>query len=162
MTATGQLIALDLLITVLTAAGWLGAGVAAAVRRPRTAVGLLGVALLATLARVGSVVALAGAGWWFVQEKVLVSAPLLGVTAVVAVALAGPRLIAAVRHRVPAEPAVAVPLLAAGYASVAGLLVTMLHGYPATWSAGLVTTAAVAAAVLATWRVLSRPPDGSR
>jgi hypothetical protein len=55
-----------------------GCGVAAAARRPRSALALFAVAVLATLTRVVAVVALAGGGWWFVQEKVTLVLPLLG------------------------------------------------------------------------------------
>jgi hypothetical protein len=52
--------------------------VAAAARRPRSALALFAVAVLATLTRVVAVVALAGGGWWFVQEKVTLALPLFG------------------------------------------------------------------------------------
>ena len=70
---TGQFIALDLLVAVLAAATWLAAGASAAARRPRAALALFGAAVLASLARAGTVIALAGSGWWFVQEKVVVA-----------------------------------------------------------------------------------------
>ncbi|MFU8852183.1 multicopper oxidase family protein [Micromonospora sp. SL1-18] len=152
-----QLAAVDLLAAALAAAAWLGAGVAAAVHQSRLAVGLFGAALLATVARVGSVVALAGGGWWFVQERVILALPVLGVAALVAVVLAGPRLVRAVlpdgRQAAEGAPRVVVPLLAAGYAALAGLLVTFLVGYPVGWAESLLTVAVVGAAVLVTWRL---------
>lgn len=167
---TGQLLAVDLLIAVLTVAGWLGSGVAAAARRDRIALALLAAAVLASAARVASVAALSRAGWWFVAEKVLVAAPLLIVGVAVALAVAAPRLVAAARGAesaagsaaaniavAKASPAVVVPVLSAGYAAGAGLLVTVLRGYPATWGAGLVATALVSAATLVTWQVFARP-----
>jgi FtsP/CotA-like multicopper oxidase with cupredoxin domain len=163
---TAILVVLDLVAGALVTAAWLGAGVTAAARRPWPALALCAVAVLATLARVGLVVALAGSGWWFVQEKVTLALPLLGAASLTAALLAGPRLVRAAGPR-PAGVAdagrregpagsltvVVVPLLVAGYAAAAGLLVTILVGYPATWSVALVTVALVGVAALLTWRV---------
>ena len=65
---TGSLIAADLVIAVLAAAGWLGSGAAAAARRRPLALGLAGFGLLATVARAITITALAHAGWWFAAE----------------------------------------------------------------------------------------------
>ncbi|HEY8472812.1 MAG TPA: multicopper oxidase family protein [Natronosporangium sp.] len=137
------LIVLDLLVAVAAAAGWIGAGAAAAAGRRRLAIGLFAGAIAASLGRVGTVLALAGSGWWFVQEKVLVALPLLGVAGVVAV-LAG------------RGPARVVWLLTAGYAAAAGLLVTVLVGYPVGWGEALVTVALVGTAALLTARATGR------
>ncbi|MFI5892229.1 multicopper oxidase family protein [Actinoplanes sp. NPDC051513] len=134
---TGTMIILDLLAGVLAAGGWLGAGAAAASGRRRLTLGLAVAALLATLARAGTTVALARAGWWFAGEKVLIGGP-LSLAAVVAAGL----------RRGP------VTLLFAGYASSAAVLVTVLHGYPASASAGLLAAAGVAGVTLVSWRLL--------
>ena len=156
---TAQLIALDLLATLLAAAGWVGAGVAAAARHARVALALLAVAVVVTLVRVTTAVALATGGWWFAQDRVVLSGPLLGVAGLAAVLTAGPRLISAVRAGTPGNsPAAVVPLLTAGYAGAAGLLFPFLVGYPATWGDVLVTVALVAAAGLVTWRVAGSGP----
>ncbi|GLX10439.1 multicopper oxidase family protein [Microbispora sp. NBRC 16548] len=165
---TDRLMALDLLVSVLTAAAWVGAGVAAAARRPRAAAALFAVALVASLARVWSVLALAGAGWWFVQEKITVALPLLVAAGAAATALAGPRLLRAVRRADAASrdavraPAVAVPLLGAGYAAAAGIVQTFLIGYPADPGTALLLLAVAAGAVLGTWRAMSRQVPGLR
>ncbi|GII29283.1 multicopper oxidase family protein [Planotetraspora mira] len=163
---TALLMTLDLLAAVLAAATWLGAGVAAASRRPRTALALLAAAVLASLARAGVVGGLAGAGWWFVQEKVTVALPLLLVTGVAATALAAPPLVRAARSQADAgaagSPAVVVALLGAGYAAAGGLAVTLLMGYPATLSTALVTVAVVAVAMLVTWRIVAGPGRSPR
>jgi FtsP/CotA-like multicopper oxidase with cupredoxin domain len=140
---TGSLLAADLVIAVLAAAGWLGAGAASAARRRRLSLGLAAFALLATVARAVTVTALARAGWWFAEEKVLIAGPL----SLAAVGVAGPRL-----RR-------AVPLLFAGYAESTALLVTVLHGYPATAGAGLFAVAVVAGATAITWRFLGSRPS---
>ncbi|MET8152748.1 multicopper oxidase family protein [Actinoplanes sp. NPDC049668] len=149
--STGGLIATDLVIAVLAAAGWLGGGAAAAARRRPLALGLALFALLATLARAITVAALARAGWWFAAEKILIAAPL----SLAAVAVAGPRLL-----RPPVDiRSVAVPLLFAGYAQSAALLVTVLHGYPVSAGAGLLAVAGVVAATTISRHALGpRPP----
>ncbi|WP_432926596.1 multicopper oxidase family protein [Microbispora sp. CA-135349] len=173
---TDRLMALDLVVSVLTVAAWVGAGVAAAARRPRTAAALYAVAMVASLARIGSVVALSWAGWWFVQEKILVALPLLVAAGGVAAVLAGPRLFCAARRVNPSReadaagpgdsaappaqdavraPAVVVSLLGAGYAAAAGVVQTFLIGYPADASSALLLLAFVAGAVLVTWRAMS-------
>ncbi|WP_169986422.1 multicopper oxidase family protein [Microbispora sp. H10836] len=168
---TDRLMALDLLVSVLTAAAWVSAGVAAAARRTRTTAALFAVALVASLARVWSVLALAGAGWWFVQEKVTVALPLLFAAAAVATALAGPRVLRAARRPGPPSgavphgvrtPAVVVPLLGAGYAAAAGLVQTFLVGYPADPGTALLLLAVVAGAVLVTWRASGASVPGLR
>ncbi|MEV7964984.1 multicopper oxidase family protein [Sphaerisporangium sp. NPDC088356] len=161
MTVAG-LIVLDLVAGVTATVAWLGSGAAAAARRAGLALALFCVAVAASLARVGVALALAPAGWWFVQEKFTLTLPLLVVAGLAASVLAAPRLVTAVRGRGDLSAAVVIPLLGAGYAAVAGPAVTLLMGYPATWSTGLVTVALVAAAVLVTWRAVSAPVPGLR
>lgn len=157
---TGVWIVLDHVIALLSVAAWFAAGVAAVRRRTRLAFTLLVVAGLVTLTRVASVVVLAGRGWWFVQEKVLLGLPLLAVAGLVAVLIAGPRLLAARRAPGETSPAVGtVALLTAAYAALAGLVVTFLVGYPLTWAAALITLSLVAAATLLTARVLATPVE---
>ncbi|NES27078.1 multicopper oxidase domain-containing protein [Micromonospora terminaliae] len=150
---TGSVLAADLVLAVLTAAGWLGGGAAAAARRRPLALGLAAVALLTTLARGITITALARAGWWFAAEKVLIAAPL----SLAGVVIAGWRLARARRD----IRAVAVPLLFAGYAAGGALLVTVLHGYPASAGTGLLALAGVLAATAISWRVLAARPSGT-
>ncbi|MEU8261606.1 multicopper oxidase family protein [Micromonospora sp. NPDC048999] len=141
----GSLLVADLVIAVLAAAGWLGGG-ASATRGRRLALGLAVFALLATIARAITITALARAGWWFAAEKILIAAPL----SLAAVVVAGPRLL-----RAPADiRSVAVPLLFAGYAASGALLVTVLHGYPASAGVGLLAVAGVVAATAVSWQAL--------
>ncbi|NUT35484.1 MAG: multicopper oxidase family protein, partial [Hamadaea sp.] len=115
---------------------------------------------VAAAARAATLLALGGAGWWFVEEKVVIGVPLAVVTTAAALTLALPRLITAAARAgsTGGSPAVAVPLLSAGYAGVAGLLVSVVHGYPATGPAALIASAAVLTATLVTWRVMAAPP----
>src|SRR5258705_297782 len=76
---TDGLIAVDLAVSVVAAAAWLGAGASAAARRPRVALALLGVAILTSVARGIMVLLLAGAGWWFGQEQAMLAVGLVGV-----------------------------------------------------------------------------------
>ncbi|MEU9830075.1 multicopper oxidase family protein [Streptosporangium sp. NPDC048047] len=158
--SVATLITFDLLVSVLVAVAWLGAGAAAAARRSGIALALFVAAAVLSVARAVTAAVLAGAGWWFVQEKITLTVPLLTVAGLVAAAVAGPRLVRAARGGgadLAGRPAVVVPLLGAGYAAVAGPVYALLLGYPATWSAGLVTVALVGAAVLLTWRIVSTP-----
>jgi FtsP/CotA-like multicopper oxidase with cupredoxin domain len=159
---TDRLIAVDLAVSVAAAAAWLGAGASAAARRPRVALALLGIAILTSAARAMTVLLLAGAGWWFVQEKVILALPLLVVAGLAAVALAGPHLAVAARPGEAggsADPSVVEPrmvtaLLTAGYAAAAGPIVTLLSGYPTSWSIALIAVASVGAAAVLTGRVI--------
>nr|WSY51203.1 multicopper oxidase family protein [Streptomyces sp. NBC_00886] len=157
---TAQLILLDHAVALLGVVSWFGAGVAAALRRHQLGFGLLIAAVLVTLTRAATVSVLAGRGWWFVAEKVLLGLPLLGVAGVAAVLIAGPRLWAARKaagERLPVSCVVS--LLTAAYAALAGLLVTFLAGYPLTWSTALITVSLVSAGAVLTARVVAREAD---
>jgi FtsP/CotA-like multicopper oxidase with cupredoxin domain len=148
-----QLIALDLLAAALAAAGWLAAAAAAATGRARMTLALVAGAAVATLSRVGLVAALAvSGGWWFVQEKLTLTLPLLGAAGLTTALLA--------LGRPVGHPRVVVPLFMTGYAAAAGLVLPLLVGYPATWSTALVTVALVGAATLVTWRVTAPTATG--
>ncbi|MCO8269204.1 multicopper oxidase family protein [Actinoplanes sp. TRM 88003] len=138
---TGAIIAADLVIAVLAAAGWIGGGVAAVAGRRRIATGLAILALVATLARAATTVALARAGWWFAAEKVVIAGPLTLAAAVIGV------------RRTP------MAFFFAGYAATAAVLVTVLHGYPVSPAAALLAVAGVAAATTVTWRFVHRRPS---
>ncbi|HEU4348323.1 MAG TPA: multicopper oxidase domain-containing protein [Actinoplanes sp.] len=163
---TGQLIILDHVVALLNVAAWSATGAAAAARRVRLAAGLLAAAVLVTLARVTTVAMLAGRGWWFVQEKVLLGLPMLGAAGLAAVLIAGPRLLGAARRAPEAgAPPSGIPaagmvlLFTAGYAALAGLGVTLLVGYPLTWSTALIAGSVVGAGALLTARVMAAPVD---
>jgi FtsP/CotA-like multicopper oxidase with cupredoxin domain len=167
---TGQLIVVDHAVALLSVAAWFATGATAAARRARLALGLLAAAVLVSLARVTTVAMLAGRGWWFVQEKVLLGLPMLGAAGLAAVLIAGPRLLAARRapkagmracrasgDGIPASSVVL--LLTAGYAALAGLVVTFLVGYPLTWGTALIAGSLVCAGALLTARVVAGPVD---
>ncbi|WP_213450339.1 multicopper oxidase family protein [Rhizomonospora bruguierae] len=146
--STSALIALDLLVAVLVTAAWLAAaGVVAAGRRGRLAPVLLAGALALTVARAASALLLAGRGWWFAQEKLVLAVPLLLAAAGYAAARTLPALL---RGGAPGAPAM--PLFMAAFSAAVGPVVTMVIGYPVGLSGALVALALVGAAGLVTAR----------
>ena len=168
---TGQWIIMDHVVALLSVAAWFATGVTVALRRAHLALGLLVAAVLVSLTRIATVAMLAGRGWWFAQEKVLLGLPMLGAAGLAAVLIAGPRLLAAARRAPEAGasashaagggmPATGVVLLfTAGYAALAGLVVTVLVGYPLTLSTALIASSLVCAGALLTARVVAAPVD---
>jgi FtsP/CotA-like multicopper oxidase with cupredoxin domain len=147
-----QLTAVDLAVAFLATASWIAAAVTLGTGRLLLARALCALAVTASLARVATTVALAAEGWWFAQEKVTLTLPLLLAGGVTAAILAGPRVFGGAR---PAGGPAVAGLLTAGYAAAAGLVFPLLIGYPATWSAGLLTVALVGTATLITWRAVA-------
>ncbi len=136
---TGQWIILDHVVALLSVPAWFATGVTVALRRAPLALGLLVAAVLVSLARIATVAMLAGRGWWFVQEKVLLGLPMLAAAELAAVLIAGPPLLQARRTPSKGLPASSVvALFSAGYATLAGLVVTFLIGYPLTWGTALI------------------------
>ncbi|MGW1677369.1 multicopper oxidase family protein [Saccharopolyspora sp. NPDC002376] len=157
MTTTAWIV-LDHAIALLSVIAWFAAGITTAQRRARTAFVLLGAGLLVTVTRVASVAVLAGRGWWFVQEKVLLGLPMLAVAALAAAVIAGPRLCAqAAGAREIAGTASVTALFTAAFAALAGFVVTFLAGYPLTLATALITIALVVAGALLTVRVVATP-----
>ncbi|WP_280490909.1 multicopper oxidase family protein [Nocardia asiatica] len=159
---TATWIIVDHAFALLSVAAWFAAGVTTALRRARLALALLAVALLVSSARAVPVTVLAGRGWWFVQEKVLLGLPMLMVAASVATVIAGPRLLAHARgsgRPRSLDTAGVVALLTAAYAASAGCVVSFLIGYPLSPGIVLITLALVGAGVLLTVRVLETPSD---
>ncbi|SDU74037.1 multicopper oxidase family protein [Jiangella alkaliphila] len=156
--STGQLVLLDHGVAVLTAALWVAAGGVAAAGRTRLALWLAAAGVLAVAGRLVLVAVLADRGWWFVQEKVLLGVPLLVVTVAAAGVLAGRPLL---RGRAPLPPGAVTALFAAGYAALAGFVVTYVGGYPLTWSVALFALAGVGGAVLVTAQALTPAPTAA-
>lgn len=152
---TLQLILLDHLVSQLSVAAWFGSAAAAALQRARLAFGLLAAAVLVVMARVVTVALLAGQGWWFVQEKVLLGLPMVALAGLAAVLIAGRPLLARRTGSQPLPASSVVALFTAGHAALAGLAVTFLIGYPLTWNTALITLALLGASVLLTAHVVS-------
>jgi hypothetical protein len=155
-------ILLDHVVALLSIGAWFGAAVGLALRRSGLALAVLVVAVLVTLLRVATVAVLAGHGWWFVQEKVLLGLPLMGAAAGGAAWLAGRQLLAARRGRGDGWSAGGVvAVLMAAYAAIAGLVATFLIGYPLTPGPALITIAGVGAAALLTARTVALPAEST-
>jgi FtsP/CotA-like multicopper oxidase with cupredoxin domain len=150
---TAGLLALDVVAMMALAAAW----VAAAVMWPGGSgrgrewlwQPVLAAAVLLVVFRGVLVMALAGRGWWFAQEKVLLSFPLLVVPATVALVALARGATALVR------PA----LLATAYAAVVGLLTTLAVGYPLRPLPAVLLAGGWAGAAAVTWAT-SRPRGG--
>ncbi|MCW6009177.1 multicopper oxidase family protein [Micromonospora sp. CPCC 205371] len=153
--SAANLLAADLAVAFLATVGWIGAAVTLGTGRLLLARALCALAATASLARVATTAALAAEGWWFAQEKVTLTLPLLLAGGVTAAVLAGPRVFGGAR---PAGGRAVAGLLIAGYAAAAGLVFPLLIGYPATWSAALLTVTLVGAATLVTWRAAGAVP----
>lgn len=157
---TVQWILTDHAVALVSVATWFATAVSTALRRHRLALGLLITAVVITIARAVIVAMLAGRGWWFVEEKVLLGLPMLAAAGLAAVLIAGPRLRA--EQRAPGDGESAdgiVALFTAGYAALAGLVVTLLAGYPLTWPTALITLSLVVSATMLTARVVAREDD---
>ena len=157
---TGQAILLDHLVALLCIAAWFATSVAMALRRVGLGFGLLVAAVLVTLSRVATVAMLAARGWWFVQEKVLLGLPMIGIAGLAAVLIAGRPLLEARRTPDKVLPASSqIALLTAAYSSLAALVVTFLAGYPLTWGTALITVSIVCLGALLTARVVAADAD---
>lgn len=157
---------LDLAAALAMAATWLATAFLAVLRKPRAGLLLMKTALLATGARIVSVLALASSGWWFVQETVLLTLPLFGVSAAAA-AFTFPWLLRAARQQRAREaahlpPAATVLLFTTGYAALADPALTLVGGVPLSWGTALVTLALVATATGITVRVMDGPGGTTR
>ena len=152
---TQQLLGLDLLSTVAGTALLFGAAVltlAGRVGSRSAGIGALacgGLAIPATAGRVAVDAALAGDGWWFVADKVLLALPLALVTAAFAVVAVWPTLARVATGSVdaPSRRRAAAGLFIAGYGSAAGLLVVFVVGYPVDPVSGAVVVVLVGHAV---------------
>ncbi|MET1044688.1 MAG: multicopper oxidase family protein [Microbacteriaceae bacterium] len=156
-----SLLGLDLALCVVGAALWLASGIIVARNSasrwsPRLALGFALLGMLPVIGRILIVIAVRDAGWWFIEEKVLLALPLAAVTAIVALVIAVPPLIRRMRRRPESIrlARVATALLAAGYGSAVGVVTTLIIGYPVGWVATvsvvllLVVLIAITAAVL--------------
>ena len=163
--STQLLLAVDLLLVVGGTAAFLTAGVlTVSIRtgpgrgRPVAAAATAVAGLALCAARVAVDLLVAGRGWWFAGEKVLLGLPLAVLTAGLGAAVGLPFAVRAARGRVRAErrPAAAASLLIAGYGAAAGILLTFFVGYPVSVAAAGGVLALVAGVSGLTWVVLTR------
>ncbi|NRQ30841.1 multicopper oxidase family protein [Nonomuraea sp. NN258] len=176
-----RLLTLDNLALAGVACCWPAAGVAAfraardhAPRTARVAAALVGAAVLVTAARVALGVALAGHGWWFAADRLLVAVPLVALPGLVAAAITLPALVrtslpgrpAPAEVGAPGRPAVgpvmAWPVLVAGYGGLGGVSLSLIGTYPISPLPVGVVVGLVAVAAVLTGPVLTGRVPGSR
>ncbi|MEP6479210.1 MAG: multicopper oxidase family protein [Rhodoglobus sp.] len=138
---TAQLLALDLVATLVAVGSWAAAVVvstrpAASQRTARLALGLAGLGVVVLAAQVLLAIVLWPSGWWFVQEKVLLALPVGLAGAGVAIVVAVPPLIARARGRaIAVRPRESTALLVAALtaaAAAAAAAAQYVVGYPMT------------------------------
>ncbi|WP_167140667.1 multicopper oxidase family protein [Diaminobutyricimonas sp. TR449] len=155
---TQLLLGLDLALVAVGTGLWL-AGAVLALRSKRALLPLLcaAAAVAIVLGRIATTAALAAAGWWFAAEKVLLALPLAIAGCLVAIVLSVPPLWRGVRLRHPPDDRarIATGPFCAGYASVAGLVTTLIIGYPMTPIAAVVLIGVVVLVSAVTWAVLT-------
>ena len=132
---------------------------------------LIGFGVAAIVARAGLTVALAGAGWWFVQEKVVLGLPLVVVPAVAVLAVSVPRLLAVRRaadalreidvmapslRQQAAHPLLAWPIQVTAFGAAAAEVVFFVVAYPATPGSSFAVLTGVAIASVVSWQRLRR------
>ncbi|QVQ53431.1 multicopper oxidase domain-containing protein [Spiractinospora alimapuensis] len=151
----------DLGIATTTAVAWFVAAVTLHRGRRRTFGVLVVVALILTLLRGGSTAWLySRGGWWLVQETAVLSLPLLAAAVCGVLCLAGEALLRAMlgaTHKV-SRFRVVLTLFAAGYASAAGPIVTVLSGAPVRTSTVVIAVSAVVGAVALTGLIIHPNP----
>ena len=102
-------------------------------------------------------VAVSAAGWWFIEEKVLLALPLAIITALFALVVSVPAMVRTLRNgHSPVTPATVVTgLLAAGYGSAVGVITTLIVGYPVSLFAAISIVVLLALLIAITWAVLA-------
>ncbi|NWL34026.1 multicopper oxidase family protein [Paenarthrobacter nitroguajacolicus] len=172
---TSQLLAVDLLLSVLAASAWIAAAwmTASLSDKPRRSdLGLLlvGIAVAVTVGRYALLPALVAGSWWFASERITINVPLTAIPAAWAAAAGVPFLLR--RRNTGPKPASQNPrrsrewavlaMIAAAVSAVASLALTLLLGpFPAPWSL-VVLLFMVAASVLIAKLALFSPRPSSR
>ncbi|WP_022890643.1 multicopper oxidase family protein [Agromyces italicus] len=134
------------------AAGFVAVGAARppTVRERRLVVGLVAGAATAVLVSTVLAVLLAGRGWWFAGEKLVVASPFAAVGL-------GCAVVGLVRwRREPAEPGPRVLMLGGGFAVAAGAAACWILGYPPMPAATAVLAGLVVLGTGLAWAVLAR------
>ena len=170
---TSQLLAVDLLLSFMSAGAWIGAAWMTASLRDKTrridlALLLLGVAVAVTVGRYALLPALVAGSWWFASERTTINVPLTIIPAAWAAAAGVPFLLR--RRNTGSKPAPPGPrrsrewavlaLVAASASAVASLALTFVLGpFPSLWSLAVMLFM-VAASVLIAKLALFTPPRG--
>ncbi|MFC8039079.1 multicopper oxidase family protein [Paenarthrobacter sp. NPDC057355] len=180
---TSQLLAVDLVLSVLSAAAWIAAVwmtlVSSTDRKPGPRRGtdlallLVGAAVAMTVARYALLPALVAGSWWFASERIAINLPLTAIPAAWAAMAGVPFLLR--RRNTGTEPSRAAPrplgrtrraavmsLVAAAAAAVASLALALVLGpFPAPWSVAVLLFM-VAGTVLIAGLVVAKPAASGR
>ncbi|WP_024819798.1 multicopper oxidase family protein [Arthrobacter sp. 31Y] len=148
---TSQLLAVDLLLSVLAAGAWIAAAWMTAsfrdkYRRVDVALLLLGTAVAVTVGRYALLPALVAGSWWFASERTTINVPLTAIPAAWAATAGVPFLLR--RRNTGSKPVTSDPrrsgrsrewailaMVAAAASSIASLALTFILGpFPSLWS----------------------------
>lgn len=131
----------------------------------------VGLGVVAIVARAAVVIALAGSGWWFVQEKVLLALPVVAVPAIGVLAVSVPRLGAVRRaartlngidamapslRQQAAHPLLVWPMQLTAFGAAAAEIVFFVVSYPATAGSAFAVLTGVGVAGAVAWHRLAR------
>jgi FtsP/CotA-like multicopper oxidase with cupredoxin domain len=172
---TSQLLAVDLLLSFVSAGAWIGAAWMTASLRDKSrridlALLLLGIAVAVTVGRYALLPALVAGSWWFASERTTINVPLTAIPAAWAATAGVPYLLR--RRNTGSKPVKREPgrsrewavlaMVAAAVSAVASLALTFVLGpFPPVWSL-LVMLLLVAASVLIAKLALFTPPATRR
>ncbi|BCW39394.1 hypothetical protein StoSoilB3_09290 [Arthrobacter sp. StoSoilB3] len=174
---TSQLLAVDLVLSILAAAAWTAAVWMTVVSStdpkpgPRRGIDLalllVGVAVIVTVSRYALLPSLVAGGWWFASERIIISLPLTAIPAAWAAMAGVPFLLR--RRNTGAKPArarwwfgrsrrgaVMAMVAAASSAAAALVLVLVLGPFPAPWSIAVLLFM-VGGTMLIAWIALGQP-----
>ncbi|GAT88976.1 FtsP/CotA-like multicopper oxidase with cupredoxin domain [Paenarthrobacter nicotinovorans] len=175
---TSQLLAVDLVLSILAAAAWTAAVWMTVVSStdpkpgPRRGIDLalllVGIAVIVTVSRYALLPSLVAGGWWFASERIIISLPLTAIPAAWAAMAGVPFLLR--RRNTGAKPArarwwwfgrsrrgaVMAMVAAASSAAAALVLVLVLGPFPAPWSIAVLLFM-VGGTMLIAWIALGKP-----
>ncbi|MGR0158752.1 multicopper oxidase family protein [Paenarthrobacter nitroguajacolicus] len=163
---TSQLLAVDLLLSVLSAGAWIGAAWTTASLREKSrridvALLLLGTAVAVTVGRFALLPALVAGSWWFASERITINVPLTAIPAAWAAMAGVPFLLR--RRNTGSKPVTTEPgrsgrsrewavlaMVAAAAAALASLALTFILGpFPSLWSLAVVLFMVAASVLIA-------------
>ncbi|WP_309073665.1 multicopper oxidase family protein [Paenarthrobacter sp.] len=171
---TSQLLAVDLLLSVLTAGAWIAAAWMTAPLtdkslRTELALLLVGIAVAVTVGRYALLPALVAGSWWFASERITINLPLTAIPAAWAAAAGVPFLLR--RRNTGPQPEdqrrsrewAVLAMVAAAASAVASLALTLLLGpFPAPWSLVVLLFMVAASALIAKLALFSPRPSSRR
>lgn len=140
-------------------------------RRANRLLVLIGLGGLTVLARIVATLVLAGDGWWFVQDKVLLGLPVLALPAIAVLAVSVPRLVGVGRsaralagigvvapsvRQQAAHPLLVWPIQLAAFGAAAAEVAFFVVSYPVTAGSAFAVLVGVGVAGVVCWHRLVR------